>query len=90
MQKSEVFDLLSPLISDDFGSDEDNDFGEEEEEEGGSDYDTKRGKKGKKGSRRSLKRKRDAGTACLKLGSITRVDTMITSALLVPLDHTAM
>lgn len=57
------------FFSDDFGSDEDNDFGEEEEEDedGGSDFDAKKGKKGKKGgkveksSRRSLKRKRDSG-----------------------------
>lgn len=56
------------FLSDDFGSDEDNEFGEEEEEDedGGSDYEAKKGKKGKKGkveksNRRSLKRKRDSG-----------------------------
>lgn len=54
-------------FSDDFGSDEDNDFGEEgEEEDGGSDYDDKKAKKGKKGKvekpgKKSLKRKRGGG-----------------------------
>lgn len=57
------------FLPDDFGSEEDNDFGEGEveDEDGGSDYEAKKGKKGvKKGkvekpSRRSLKRKRDSG-----------------------------
>ena len=58
--------MCSFCTSDEFGSDEDNEFGEEEEEDGGSDYEAKKGKKGKKGKvekagKRSLKRKRDSG-----------------------------
>lgn len=55
------------MLSDDLGSDEDNDFGEEEDEEdGGSDYDDKKAKKGKKGKvekpgKKPLKRKRGGG-----------------------------
>lgn len=52
-------------FKDDFGSDEDNDFGEEGED-GGSDYDDKKAKKGKKAKvekpgKKSLKRKRGGG-----------------------------
>lgn len=54
------------MLSDDFGSDEDNEFGEEEEEDGGSDYDDKKAKKGKKAKvekpgKKPLKRKRGGG-----------------------------
>lgn len=64
-------DFLCVDTKDDFGSDdEDNDFGEEEDEDGGSDYEEKRGKKGKKAkvekpSKRGPKRKRAAGNASL-------------------------
>lgn len=61
------FCLLCPF-KDDFGSEEDNDFEDEEEEEGGdSDYDSKKGKKGKRGndkpSKRAPKRKLDGKSA---------------------------
>ena len=58
------------LAADDFGSEEEDEFGEEGED-GGSDYEAKRGKKGKKAkpekpAKKTPKRKRPAGAFPLR------------------------
>ena len=62
--------MCSCLAQDDFGSEEEDEFGEEGED-GGSDYEAKRGKKGKKvkpekPAKKTPKRKRPAGKVNLQ------------------------